>query len=55
MENTTRLSLVSGCAFCTRAKIINEVMENSQGNRFWDEDFFLYGEDVEISLRIRSL
>ena len=55
MENTTPLSLVSWCAFCTRAEIINEVMENSQGNQFWDEDFFLYGEDVEISLRIRSL
>lgn len=39
---------ISGCIFFTSIEI------SKQFNTFWDEDFFMYWEDVELSFRLRD-
>lgn len=47
------IMLASACSMAIPVKVIRELLLNSENIELWNNDYFLYWEDVDLSLRIR--
>lgn len=54
-EKILDIPVATGCSLSIRWSVIQKIASNKNGWELWDTSYFLYGEDTDLSMRIRSL
>lgn len=49
------IPIATGCSLSVRWDIVRKLTSEGNGWELWDDSYFLYGEDTDLSMRIRGL